>query len=423
MSIELVLLFLVFFALLFSTAPIAVVLGLTSLLYFFYFTTIPLSQLPRNLFFSLSSFSLMAVPLFILAANIMTKGGLSKRMTDAVQAIVGRLPGGLGITAVLACVFFAAISGSSVATVVAIGTVLIPAMVHAGYGREFSTGIITTSGSMGILIPPSIPLIVYGVVTETSISDLFTAGLIPGLVVGLSLAILVGVLAWRRGLRAAEVASVRERLVSLRRAVPGLLLPVLILGGIYGGVFTPTEAAGVAVAYALLVSLLQRDMSLRDIPQILISSGRMSAMVMFIVANGYLFSFFLSSERIPQAVAAAINDLNLEPWGFLLIANLVLLIVGCFMETSSAIVILGPILLPIAVALGINPIHFGIIMVINLEVGLLTPPVGLNLFVASGISGLPVTRVARAVLPSVTVLLAAVFLVTYVPAISLWLVG
>lgn len=423
MSIELVLLFLVFFALLFSTAPIAVVLGLTSLLYFFYFTTIPLSQLPRNLFFSLSSFSLMAVPLFILAANIMTQGGLSKRMTDAVQAIVGRLPGGLGITAVLACVFFAAISGSSVATVVAIGTVLIPAMVHAGYGREFSTGIITTSGSMGILIPPSIPLIVYGVVTETSISDLFTAGLIPGLVVGLSLAILVGVLAWRRGLRAAEVASVRERLVSLRRAVPGLLLPVLILGGIYGGVFTPTEAAGVAVAYALLVSLLQRDMSLRDIPQILISSGRMSAMVMFIVANGYLFSFFLSSERIPQAVAAAINDLNLEPWGFLLIANLVLLIVGCFMETSSAIVILGPILLPIAVALGINPIHFGIIMVINLEVGLLTPPVGLNLFVASGISGLPVTRVARAVLPSVTVLLAAVFLVTYVPAISLWLVG
>jgi C4-dicarboxylate transporter DctM subunit len=422
MSVELILLFVVFAGLLVSTAPIAVVLGLTALLYFYYFTTIPLAQLPRNLFHSLESFSLMAVPLFILAANIMTKGGLSKRMTDAVQAVVGRLPGGLAVTAVVACMFFAAISGSSVATVVAIGSVLIPAMVAAGYGRELPTGIIATSGSMGILIPPSIPLIVYGVVTESSISDLFRAGLVPGIVVGLSLAILVVLIAWRRGLRAADVGTVRERLVALRRAVPGFLLPVLILGGIYGGVFTPTEAAGIAVAYALIVAMLQRELRLSEIPGILVSSGRMSAMVMFIVANGYLFSFFLSNERIPHRVADALTALDLEPWTFLLLVNLILLAVGCFMETSSAIVILAPIFIPIAASLGINPIHFGIVMVMNLEVGLLTPPVGLNLFVASGISGLPVMRVARAALPSTALLLAAVLLVTYVPALALWLV-
>ena len=420
MSVELILLFVVFAGLLLSTTPIAVVLGLTALLYFYYFTTIPLAQLPRNLFHSLESFSLMAVPLFILAANIMTKGGLSRRMTDAVQAVVGRLPGGLAVTSVVACMFFAAISGSSVATVVAIGSVLIPAMVVAGYGRDLPTGIIATSGSMGILIPPSIPLIVYGVVTESSISDLFRAGLVPGIVVGLSLAILVVLIAWRRGLRAAEVGTVRERLVSLRRAIPGLLLPVVILGGIYGGVFTPTEAAGIAVAYALIVAMVQRELRLSEIPGILVSSGRMSAMVMFIVANGYLFSFFLSNERIPQQIADTLTALDLEPWAFLLMVNIILLVVGCFMETSSAIVILAPIFIPIATSLGIDPIHFGIVMVMNLEVGLLTPPLGLNLFVASGISGLPVTRVARAVLPSATLLLAAVLLVTYVPALALW---
>jgi len=419
-SVELILLFVVFAGLLLSTTPIAVVLGLTALLYFYYFTTIPLAQLPRNLFHSLESFSLMAVPLFILAANIMTKGGLSRRMTDAVQAVVGRLPGGLAVTSVVACMFFAAISGSSVATVVAIGSVLIPAMVVAGYGRDLPTGIIATSGSMGILIPPSIPLIVYGVVTESSISDLFRAGLVPGLVVGLSLAILVIMIAWRRGLRAAEVGTFRERLLALRRAVPGFLLPVVILGGIYGGVFTPTEAAGVAVAYALIVAMVQRELRLSEIPGILVSSGRMSAMVMFIVANGYLFSFFLSNERIPQQIADTLTALDLEPWAFLLMVNIILLVVGCFMETSSAIVILAPIFIPIATSLGIDPIHFGIVMVMNLEVGLLTPPVGLNLFVASGISGLPVTRVARAVLPSATLLLAAVLLVTYVPALALW---
>jgi C4-dicarboxylate transporter DctM subunit len=420
-SIELAVLGIAFFVLLVSTTPIAVALGLTAFLYFFYFTTIPLSQLPRNLYHSIYSFSLMAVPLFILAANMMTKGGMSKRLTDAVQAMVGRLPGGLGITAVLACMFFAALSGSSVATVVAIGSVLIPAMVAAGYGREFSTGIITTSGSMGILIPPSIPLIVFGVVTETSISSLFAAGILPGIVVGLSLTLLVVAIAWRRRFPVMQVGSVAERMKQVRRAIPALLLPVIILGGIYGGVFTPTEAAGVAVIYAFIASMAQGDMSLKDLPGILVSSGRMSAMVMFIVANGYLFSFFLSSERIPHDVSSAITALDLSTWQFLAVVNVLLLIVGLFMETSSAIVVLAPILMPIAMAMDVNPIHFGIIMVMNLEVGLLTPPVGLNLFVASGVSGLPVTKVAKASLPSILILLGAVLLVTYVPAIALLL--
>lgn len=421
MTTELIILAIIFFALLLSTAPIAVVLGLTALLYFFYFTTTPLAQLPRNLYHSIYSFSLMAVPLFILAANMMTKGGMSKRLTDAVQAAIGRVPGGLGITAVLACMFFAALSGSSVATVVAIGSVLIPAMVAAGYGRQFATGIIATSGSMGILIPPSIPLIVFGVVTETSISDLFTAGIIPGIVVGISLTVLVVIIAWRRGFGTMEVGSVGDRWKSISRAIPALLLPVVILGGIYGGVFTPTEAAGIAVVYAFVASMAQGDMKLKDIPGILVSSGRMSAMVMFIVANGYLFSFFLSSERIPTKLSATISALDLSTWEFLAIVNILLLLVGCFMETSSAIVVLAPILMPIALSMGVNPIHFGIIMVMNLEVGLLTPPVGLNLFVASGISGLPVTKVATASLPSVLVLLAAVIVITYIPAIALLL--
>jgi C4-dicarboxylate transporter DctM subunit len=422
-----VFLFVVLFALLLTSAPIAVALGLTSLVYFYYFTTIPLTQVPERLFNSLNTFPLMAIPFFILAANIMSRGGISRRLTAASNALVGRFRGGLAMTAVLACIFFAAISGSSPATVVAVGTLLIPAMIASGYGRRFSTGIIATSGSLGILIPPSIPLIVYGITTEQSIGDLFVAGILPGLVAGVLLLILVIVISRRRGLGRSEdvIAMTRaEKVKALRDAALSLLLPVMVLGGIYGGVFTPTEAAAMAVFYALVIALVfYREITWKDLGQILVSSVRTSSMIMFIIANGILFSFVLTSERIPGTIANGLLGAELNKWVFLLLVNLLLLVVGCFMETSSAIIILAPIILPVALELGVHPVHLGIIMVMNLEIGMITPPLGLNLFVASGLSRLSVLQVARAALPSALVLLAALFLVTYVPEIALAFLG
>ena len=417
-------LFVVFFLLLLSTAPISVALGLTAFLYFFYYTTLPLTQTTDTLFNSLNTFTLMAIPFFVYAANIMTYGGISRRLTEAANAAVGRFPGGLALTAVISCMFFAAISGSSPATVVAVGTLLIPAMIEAGYGRMFSTGIVATSGSLGILIPPSIPLIVYGIATETSIGDLFIAGFGPGLLAGFLLIGLVIFTAWRRGLRGQEIPLTRaQRIKAFRDAFLGLLLPIFVLGGIYGGVFTPTEAAAMAVLYSLIVSLfVYREMTLKDLARVTVASARMSAMIMFIIANAILFSFVLTSERIPDQITNLFINLDLSWFTFLLVVNAFLLLVGCFMETSSAILILAPIFLPVATRLGVNPIHFGIIMVMNLEIGMVTPPFGLNLFVASGISKLSVVRVAKASAPSALVLLAALLVVTYVPDISLFLV-
>jgi len=417
----------ILFALLISSTPVAVALGLTSFVYFFYFTTIPLTQVPERLFNSLNTFPLMAIPFFVLAASIMSRGGISKRLIAASNALVGQFRGGLAMTAVLACMFFAAVSGSSPATVVAVGTLIIPAMIAGGYGTRFSTGIVATSGSLGILIPPSIPLIVYGIVTEQSIGDLFIAGILPGLVAGFMLLGAVLLISRRRGLGAGENAIVMttpEKVRTLRDAVLSLALPGLVLGGIYGGIFTPTEAAAVSVLYAVLVSVLvYKELSLKDLGGILLSSSRTSAMIMFIIANGILFSFVLTSERIPAEITELLLAYDLDKWSFLLLVNLILLVAGCFMETSSAILILAPILLPIALELGVNPIHLGIIIVMNLEIGMITPPLGLNLFVASGMSGLSVLQVARAAIPSALVLLAALVLVTYIPAISLAFLG
>jgi C4-dicarboxylate transporter DctM subunit len=417
----------ILFLLLLSSAPIAIALGLTSFVYFYYFTTIPLTQVPERLFNSLNSFPLMAIPFFVLAASIMSRGGISRRLIAAGNAIVGEIRGGLAATAVLSCMFFAAISGSSPATVVAVGTLIIPAMVNSGYGKKFSTGLVATSGSLGILIPPSIPLIVYGIATEESIGDLFIAGIVPGIMAGFMLLILVFVISRRRNLGAVDESQRMtrvEKLRALRDAVLSLALPGVVLGGIYGGVFTPTEAAAVAVAYALILAMgVYRELSIKDLGAVLLTSTRTSAMVMFIIANGILFSFVLTSERIPGQITELLLGYHLNTFTFLLLVNVILLIAGCFMETSSAILILAPILLPIAVQLGINPIHLGVIMVMNLEIGMVTPPLGLNLFVASGISKLSVLQVARASLPSAGVLLAALALVTYVPAISLAVLG
>lgn len=417
----------ILFALLFSSAPISVALGGTAFLYFFYYTLTPMTQVPERLFNSLNSFPLMAIPFFVLGANLMSRGGISKRLTDAGNAIVGQFRGGMAMTAVLACMFFAAVSGSSPATVVAVGTLLIPAMVASGYPKKFATGLIASSGSLGILIPPSIPLIVYGIATEQSIGDLFMAGVVPGLLAGTLLLILVVIISWKNDYGTGEFAirmTTGQKFRAIRDASLSLMLPVIVLGGIYGGLFTPAEASAVCVGYALLVSMLiYRELGWRDLWPIVLSSARTSAMVMFIIANGILFTFVLTSERIPAQITDAILQWDLAPWQFLLLINILLLIVGCFMETSSAVLILAPILMPIGMELGVDPIHLGIIMIMNLEIGMVTPPLGLNLFVASGLSGMTVLQVAKAAIPSALVLIFGLMLVTYIPAISLTLVG
>jgi C4-dicarboxylate transporter DctM subunit len=417
-----IILFVVLFLLILTSTPIAVALGLTTLFYLFYFTRLPMTQVSDTLYNALNSFPLMAIPFFILAANLMTHGGISRRLVEAANAIVGNFRGGLGMTAVLACTFFAAISGSSAATVVAVGTLLIPGMIKAGYDRKFSTGLIATSGGLGILIPPSVPLIVYGIVTETSIGDLFLAGIMPGLLTGVLLLTLVVVLSRRRNLGAEALPmSARERIRAVRDAILGILLPILVLGGIYGGIFTPTEAAAAAVLYAFLVSMfVYREIGFGDLIRIVLRSARMSAMVMFIIANAILFTFVLSLERIPAKVAEIFIALDLSTWVFLLMINVLFLIVGMFMDSIGAILILAPILFPIAVDLGVHPVHFGIIFIMNFEIGAITPPLGINLFVASGISRLSAMQVARAAVPWACVLLLALLLVTYIPSIALF---
>ena len=417
----------ILFALLFSSTPIAVALGGTAFLYFFYYTLMPMTQVPERLFNALNSFPLMAIPFFVFGANLMSRGGISKRLTDAGNAVVGHLRGGMAMTAVLACMFFAAVSGSSPATVVAVGTLMIPAMIASGYPKQFSTGLIASAGSLGILIPPSTPLIVYGISTEQSIGDLFMAGVVPGIMAGSMLLVTVVIVAWKNGYGTDEHAIVMttgEKFRAIRDASLSLALPVIVLGGIYGGFFTPTEASAVAVGYALLVSMLvYRELGWKDLWPIVLASARTSAMVMFIIANGILFTFVLTSERIPAQITDSILGMELQPWQFLLVVNILLLIVGCFMETSSAILILAPILLPIGLELGVDPIHLGVIMVMNLEIGMLTPPLGLNLFVASGLSGMSVLQVARAAIPFALVLLVGLMLVTYIPGIPLFFQG
>ncbi|WP_114906256.1 TRAP transporter large permease [Ornithinimicrobium murale] len=425
MSTEVITLLVILFALLFTSTPIAMALGLTSFVYLYYFTTIPLTQVVERLFNALNSFPLMAIPFFILAANIMTRGGISRRLTEFGNALVGQYRGGMAMTAVMACMFFAAVSGSSPATVIAVGTLIIPAMIRHGYSKQFSTGLVATSGSLGILIPPSIPLIVYGIATEQSIGDLFMAGIIPGAVAGV---MLLGMAVWvsrRRnfGEHSGEPLPKGTRRRAFRDAILALLLPVIVLGGIYGGIFTPTEAAAAAVAYSLIVALVvYRELKIADLGKVLLTSAKTSAMIMFIIANGILFTFVLAAERIPDQVTTGIASMDLQPWQFLLMVNILLLIVGCFMETSSAILILAPILLPIAMEMGVDPIHLGIIIVMNLEIGMITPPLGLNLFVASGLSGMSVLQVAKAALPSASVLITALILVTYLPILSLALI-
>jgi len=400
--------------------PIAMALGLSSVLTILIFEHDSLASLTLKFFQTMEQFTLLAIPFFILAGNFLTTGGVARRMINFAIAAVGHLPGGLAIASVLACMLFAAVSGSSPATVVAVGSIVIAGMVRAGYPLPFAAGVICNAGTLGILIPPSIVMVVYAAATETSVGKLFMAGVIPGIVLGL---MLMAAIYWRAGaiqLQRQERAPLREVLQSGRDSLWGLLLIGIILGGIYGGVFTPTEAAAVAAVYAFAIAVfVYKDIGITDVPRVLRDAAKVTVMLMFIVANALLFAHVLTTERIPQQIAEAIVGSGMSDWQFLLVVNLLLLIAGMFMEPTGIILILAPILFPIATRLGIDPVHLGIIMVVNLEIGMVTPPIGLNLFVTTGITGMSIMQVARAALPWTLVLLLFLAIVTYVPWLSL----
>lgn len=417
-----IILFVLLFLFMFMGMPVAVALGLSSITTILLFANDSLASLVLKMFETSEHFTLMAIPFFILAGSFMTTGGVARRMIRFANACVGHLHGGLAIASVLACVLFAAVSGSSPATVVAVGSIVIAGMVRAGYSESFAAGVVCNAGTLGILIPPSIVLVVYGAATETSVGRLFMAGVVPGISLGLLLMVIIYIIARIKDMPRQPRANLREIAVAGRDSIWGLLLIVIILGGIYGGIFTPTEAAAVSAVYAFLIAVfVYRDINMKQVPDVLIDSAKITVMLMFIIVNAMLFAHVLTTERIPQIIAEQIVAMDMAPWQFLVVVNILLLIAGAFMEPTAIILILAPILFPIAMQLGIDPVHLGILIVINMEIGMITPPIGLNLFVTTGITSLTLAQVMRAATPWLSVLLLYLLFVTYVPSFSLWL--
>ncbi len=436
--------------------PIAVSLGLSSLVVLLTFSNDSLASIAGKLFESMEHYTLLAIPFFILSSAFMSTGGVARRIIRFAVACVGHMRGGLAIAGVFACMLFAALSGSSPATVVAIGSIVIAGMREVGYTRDFAAGVICNAGTLGILIPPSIVMVVYAAATDVSVGRMFLAGIIPGLIAGLMLMVGIYVAARVKGLPAEDWKGWGEVVAAGVDAFWGLMLIVIILGGIYGGIFTPTEAAAVAAVYAYLIAnFIYRDMGpLKGVPlrkageslagaivrnvlsvtvaffpalfhretrKTLLEAGRLTFMLMFIIANALILKHVLTSEQVPQAIATAMLDYGFSWWTFLIAVNIILLIGGQFMEPSGLIVIVAPLVFPIAIQLGIDPIHLGIIMVVNMEIGMITPPVGLNLFVTSGVAAMPVMEVVRAALPWLLILAIFLVVVTYVPWISTYL--
>jgi C4-dicarboxylate transporter DctM subunit len=414
--------FILLLLLMLTGMPISISLGLTVLTFLFTMTDVPIESVALKLFTGIEKFEIMAIPFFILAGNFLTHGGVARRMINFASSMVGHWHGGLALAGVFACALFAAVSGSSPATVVAIGSIILPAMVKQGYPKRFGAGVITTSGALGILIPPSIVMVMYSVTTNTSVGQLFMAGVVPGLLLAFFLGFTTWVLAKKRGYPRMPRATWRERWTAFRRSAWGLFLIVIVMGGIYTGIFTPTEAAGIAAVYAFVIAVwVYKDLKLVQVGKVLLDSAAMSAMLLYIITNAVLFSFLMTSENVPQTMATWLTGQGLGPIGFLIVVNLLLLLAGNVMEPSSIVLIMAPILFPVATKLGIDPVHFGIIIVVNMEVGMCHPPVGLNLYVASGITKMGISELTVAVMPWLLTMLGFLVLITYVPAISLWL--
>ncbi|WP_367847619.1 TRAP transporter large permease [Rhodoferax sp. WC2427] len=416
--------------------PISIALGLTVLTFLFTLTDVPVASVALKLFTGIEKFEIMAIPFFILAGNFLTHGGVAKRMINFCTSMIGHWYGGMGLAGVLACALFAAISGSSVATVVAVGSIMLPAMVKQGYPKQFGAGVIATSGALGILFPPSINLVIYSIATagmngvgphgeavsSASVGQLFLAGIVPGL----CLSFLLGVTTWWRAKKLdyprMPKATWRERYQAFRDSMWGLLLIVVVIGGIYSGKFTPTEAAAMAAVYAFFISVfVYKDLKLSDVPKSLRSAAAMSSMLLYIITNAVLFSFLMTSEQIPQAMAAWMSAQGFGLVAFLLLVNVILLAAGNFMDPAAIVLIMAPILFPVAVKMGIHPVHFGILMAVNMEVGLCHPPVGLNLYVASGITKMGISELTVAVWPWLKTMIGFLLVVTFWPSLTLWL--
>ena len=414
--------FILLIALMLTGMPISISLGLTVLTFLFTMTHVPLESVAMKLFTGIEKFEIMAIPFFILAGNFLTHGGVARRMINFANSMVGHWHGGLGLGGVVACALFAAVSGSSPATVVAIGSILLPAMVRMGYPKRFGAGVITTSGALGILIPPSIVMVMYSVSTNTSVGALFIAGIIPGIILATMLGITTYYRARKGNFPRLPRASWGERWQTFRKSAWGLFLVVVVIGGIYSGMFTPTEAAAMSAVYAFFVAVfVYKDLKLKEVPRVLLNSANMSAMLLYIITNAVLFSFLMTHENIPQAMADWMMGTGLGVIGFLLIVNVLLLLAGNVMEPSSIVLIMAPILFPIAINLGVDPVHFGIMMVVNMEVGMCHPPVGLNLYVSSGITNMGITELTVAVWPWLLTMLVFLAMVTYIPMMSTWL--
>jgi C4-dicarboxylate transporter DctM subunit len=409
-------------ALMLTGMPISISLGLTVLTFLFTMTQVPLEAVALKLFTGIEKFEIMAIPFFILAGNFLTHGGVARRMIDFATSLVGHWYGGLALSGVVACALFAAVSGSSPATVVAIGSILLPGMLKAGFPKQFGAGVITTSGALGILIPPSIVMVMYSVATNTSVGSLFMAGVVPGIVLASMLGGMTWYRAWKNNYPRQEKASWGLRLRTFRDSAWGLMLILVIMGGIYSGIFTPTEAAAMSAVYACFVAVfIYKDMRLKDVPKVLLNSANMSAMLLYIITNAVMFSFILANENIPQELASWLLDKGLGQVAFLFAVNILLLMAGNFMEPSSIVLIFAPILFPVAIKLGIDPVHFGIMMTVNMEVGMCHPPVGLNLYVASGITKMGITELTVAVWPWLLTMVVFLIIVTYWPPLTLWL--
>ncbi len=411
--------------LLLLTVPIGIALGLATLITIISSGVLPLSFLAKELVTSIDSFPLMAVFFFILAGEIMGKGGITERLFNVANSLVGNKTGGFGIATIITCMFFAAISGSGPATVAAIGGVMIPSMVRQGYDVKFATAIVVTAGSLGVIIPPSIPMVIYGAVGNVSVGKLFISGILPGIFVGVMLMAGTYYYSKKKGYTGSnEKTSFSSILKAIWEAKWALLLPVIILGGIYGGIFTPTEAAGVAVVFGLFVGFfLYKELKLKDLPKVLAESALTSATILVIVGIATAFGRLLTIERIPEQIAQTMLSISENPLVIILLINLLLLIIGCFMDTLAAIIIVTPIMLPIAISIGYDPIHFGIIMIVNLAIGFITPPLGVNLFVGSGVSGLPVMTIARATVPFFFIMLMTLVIIIFIPQLSLFLLS
>jgi C4-dicarboxylate transporter DctM subunit len=408
------------FVLLLIGVPVAISLGLASVLTMLFFGDQTLLSSSQKFFHTMQVYPLLAVPFFILAGTFMTTGGVARRMVAFANALVGHFRGGLAMAALLASAFFAAVSGSAPATVVAVGSVMIVGMVASGYTRNFAAGVICNAGTLGILIPPSLVMVVYGAITESSIGRLFVAGILPGIILTVVMMITVAVIARNQDMPRQERASFKTVVKTFREALWGLMLVVIILGGIYAGIFTPTEAAAVSAVYAFFIAVfVYRDITMNDVPKVLVEASKITVMLMFIIANAFMFAFLLTTEQIPQMASELIVGMGLPVWGFLLVLNVLLLITGNFMEPTSVVLILTPIVFPIAMEMGIDPTHLGVLMIVNMQIGLVTPPVGLNLFVTASVAELSLEETIKASFPWLLVLLGVLMLITYIPWISL----